>query len=234
MNRQEFLPLVVGLIVGRQSAKTRLVVLIISIFCIAIISWQNGNLDSLVPVSDQQEEISNSVIDDSAHSSVVPNSTTSSASANSDVLGSQTDSTLYTVVKVRDGDTIEVEYQGKVKAVRLVGIDAPESVNPRTSVECFGASASARLKQLVEGKAVGLESDDTQNDTDRYGRLLRFVFLNEADIGLQLITEGLAEESLYSSTPHKYRETYLNAQDLARSTERGLWADGVCRSEKLD
>ena len=84
--------------------------------------------------------------------------------------------TLYKVTKVRDGDTIEVDYNGKTEAVRLVGIDTPETVDPRKPVQCFGVEASNKLKLLLSDTSVSLEVDETQSDRDKYGRLLRFVF----------------------------------------------------------
>ena len=76
------------------------------------------------------------------------------------------------VTKVIDGDTIEIEGGEKV---RLIGVDTPETVDPKKSVGCFGKEASNKNKQLVEGKKVILESDS--EDMDRYGRLLRYVYL---------------------------------------------------------
>lgn len=209
--------------------------MLFSLLIVFLISWQNGNLPAISEPTDQEIRISESVATETERSlepadrPVSTHSSELSATSSAQVLGSQAGPTTHLVTKVRDGDTIEVEYEGQIKAVRLVGINTPETVDPRKPVECFGASASARLKQLLMGQAVTLESDKTQQDADRYGRLLRFVFLNGADVGLQMITEGLAEESLYSAIPHKYRETYLTAEQQAQLAKAGLWADGVCQ-----
>lgn len=134
----------------------------------------------------------------------------------------------FRVVKVRDGDTIEVDISGKTEAVRLVGINTPESVDPRRPVECFGKEASNRLKSLLENQVVTLETDPTQSDRDRYDRLLRFVFLDGKDVGLQMLAEGYAQEALYSDTPHRYHEEYLVAQKYAQEQELGLWSTTAC------
>jgi micrococcal nuclease len=134
----------------------------------------------------------------------------------------------YLVTKVRDGDTIEINYNGKTEAVRLVGINTPETVDPRRPVQCFGKEASNKLKALLTQKAVSLETDATQSDRDRYGRLLRFVFLDGQDVGLIMLKEGYAQESLYSSVPHLYRDLYLTAQKEAQDNERGLWSPDAC------
>ncbi|MCA9372703.1 thermonuclease family protein [Candidatus Woesebacteria bacterium] len=136
--------------------------------------------------------------------------------------------TLYKVTKVRDGDTIEVDYNGKTEAVRLVGIDTPETVDPRKPVQCFGVEASNKLKLLLSDTSVSLEVDETQSDRDKYGRLLRFVFLDGEDVGLTMLKEGFAQESLFSSVPHKYRDAYLAAQQNAKDNNRGLWSPTAC------
>ena len=135
----------------------------------------------------------------------------------------------YVVTKVVDGDTIKVNLDGIIETIRLVGINTPESVDPRVPVECMAAEASSFLTQLVGNKLVSLEADVTQSDRDHYGRLLRFVFLeNGIDVGLLLIAEGYAQESLYSSKPHLYRELYLQAQQQAQLLQKGLWNPSSC------
>lgn len=135
----------------------------------------------------------------------------------------------FPVIKVVDGDTIKVRIADTVETVRVVGINTPETVDPRKPVECFGMEASAKIKELVENQTVRLETDATQSDRDRYGRLLRFVFLPDGiDVGLTLIQQGFAQEALYSSVPHKYREIYLDAQKHAKEQGRGLWNAEVC------
>ncbi len=134
----------------------------------------------------------------------------------------------YQVVSVIDGDTFKVMIDGKTETVRIVGINSPETVDPRKSLECFGAEASNKLKSLLENQEVQLEADSTQSDRDKYNRLLRFVVVNNEDVGLKMIQEGYAYEALYSSTPHRLHETYVQAQKNAESEQKGLWAEGAC------
>jgi micrococcal nuclease len=156
----------------------------------------------------------------------------SSASAlpSPSVLGTASPSTgFYPVIRVVDGDTFKVGINGVTETVRIVGVNTPETVDPRQPVECFGKEASAKAKEILNGQNVRFEKDTTQQDRDRYNRLLRFVFLeNGTDVGLKLIQEGYAQESLYSDKPHVYREQYLAAQQEARQNKRGLWADDAC------
>ncbi|MDO8639512.1 MAG: thermonuclease family protein [bacterium] len=135
------------------------------------------------------------------------------------------------VLKVVDGDTIDVELSGKKEAVRLVGIDTPEVVDPRKSVQCFGKEASAKAKEILSGKRVRLEQDPTQGNRDKYGRLLRFVFLEDGtNFNKLMIDQGFAHEYTYQSNPYKYQKEFIEAEKLARENKKGLWADGVCEN----
>lgn len=135
---------------------------------------------------------------------------------------------LYYIASVVDGDTVKVDVDSSVVTVRLIGIDTPETVHPSQPVECFGQEASQRTKALLEGKQVRLETDESQGDQDRYGRLLRYVFLPDGtSINKLLISEGYAYEYTYS-TPYSYQTEFKQAQAEAQNKKRGLWADGVC------
>lgn len=131
---------------------------------------------------------------------------------------SQTESVL--VTKVIDGDTIEIEGGTRV---RLIGIDTPETVDPRTTVQCFGREASTKLRELLEGKQVKLEKDISE--TDRYQRLLRYVYLGEIFINEIMVRDGFAISSSYPPDV-KYQEVFNQAQTQARNANRGLW--GAC------
>jgi len=130
-----------------------------------------------------------------------------------------------TVVRVVDGDTIEVEIEGETYKLRYIGIDTPETVDPRRPVGCFGEEASAANKALVEGLTVGLEND--VSDTDIYGRLLRYVWLNDGEmVNAILVREGYAQSSAYPPDV-RHQELFDQLETEARSAERGLWGP-VC------
>ncbi len=137
------------------------------------------------------------------------------------------------VIKVVDGDTIGVEFNDKSgamlkKTVRLIGIDSPETVHPNKPVECFGKEASQKLRAILENRNISLMSDPTQGDRDKYGRLLRYVFLeNGTNVNLQMITEGYAYEYTYDE-PYKFSNEFKDAQRKAEENKRGLWAEGIC------
>ncbi len=128
------------------------------------------------------------------------------------------------VTKVIDGDTIEIEGGARV---RYIGIDTPETRDPRRPVGCFGKQASLKNKELVEGKVVILQKDISE--TDKYNRLLRYVFLplqsNEAlFVNDYLIREGYATVLSYPPDV-KYIDQFLKAQQQAKEQNKGLWSE---------
>ena len=134
----------------------------------------------------------------------------------------------YKVVIVVDGDTIDVEIEGKVERLRLIGINTPETVDPRREVECFGKQASENAKDLLLDKFVTLENDETQQERDRYGRLLRYVYLPDgASFNKYMIEEGFAYEYTYG-TPYKYQTEFRQAQADAQNQQKGLWNPSAC------
>ncbi|HLE07876.1 MAG TPA: thermonuclease family protein [archaeon] len=137
------------------------------------------------------------------------------------------DTQFYDVVKVVDGDTIWVDYNGTIEKVRLIGIDTPETVHPSKPLECFGLEASNFAKEILGGGAIiKLEADPTQDNRDKYKRLLRYVFLeNGTNFNQLLISEGFAREYTYK-TPYKYQSQFKQAEIEAKENLRGLW--GAC------
>lgn len=136
------------------------------------------------------------------------------------------------VVRVIDGDTIEVSLNSKKEMVRLIGIDAAETVDPRKTIECFGIKASNKAKEILNGKIVKLESDSTQGDKDKYGRILRYVFLDNINFNQLMISEGYAHEYTYQNNPYKYQLEFIEAQKSASENKKGLWADVIeCKNE---
>lgn len=126
-----------------------------------------------------------------------------------------------TVVSVVDGDTIKIE-GGEI--VRYIGVNTPETVAPNRPVECYGKEASAKNKELVQGKRVELEKDVSARD--KYGRLLRFVWIGDTMINEALVREGYAQVSTYPPDV-KYQSRFVEAQRLAIAEKRGLWS-GEC------
>ena len=134
------------------------------------------------------------------------------------------------VIRVIDGDTIKVLINNKEETIRLIGIDAPETVDPRKTVECFGKKASDKAKEILTAKPITLESDPTQGDRDKYNRLLRYVFLNDLNFNKFMISSGYAHEYTYQNNPYRYQAEFKNAQRTAREENKGLWNGSICNS----
>jgi micrococcal nuclease len=137
-----------------------------------------------------------------------------------------------TVIRVVDGDTFELDTKEKV---RLLGIDTPEKYESKKLEKDAGASgmdkktikklgqlASEYAKGLVEGKKVRLERDPTNDDKDRYGRLLRYVYLeDETCVNAKIIEDGYAQ--VYEQFPITKMDEFRKLQREARENNRGLW-----------
>jgi micrococcal nuclease len=122
---------------------------------------------------------------------------------------------------VVDGDTIKVRLEGEEYTLRYIGIDAPETVHPDRPVEPMGPEAAAANASLVEGQSVFLERDLRQ--ADRYGRLLRYVYLPDGTmVNEELVRLGYALSSSYPPDV-RYQDRLVAAQQEAREAGRGLW-----------
>jgi len=117
-----------------------------------------------------------------------------------------------TVARVIDGDTVELR---SGESVRLLGIDAPEKN------QYYHDDATKRLRQLVEGKKVVLEKD--VNNRDRYGRLLRYVYVDGLFVNLEMVKEGYA--ALFTTPKNvKYLNEFQKAENEAKEKGIGVWS----------
>jgi len=140
---------------------------------------------------------------------------------------------FYPVTKVVDGDTLSINLDGTNTTIRLIGIDTPETVDPRKPVQCFGVEASNKAKELLVGKKVRLEMDSSQGNYDKYNRLLAYVYLEDGTlINKKLIQDGYGHEYTYN-TPYKYQAEFKKAEQYAQSNKLGLWAPGVCEEKEV-
>lgn len=110
---------------------------------------------------------------------------------------------------------------GETERIRFIGIDTPETVDDRKKVQCYGPEASARMKELLTGKSVTLETKPDE-DRDDYGRLLRYVILDGVDIGAVMLAEGYAR-SLCKAFPHPRCSAYDRLERDAREQKLGRW-----------
>lgn len=144
---------------------------------------------------------------------------------------SQSEEQYYTVTSVVDGDTIKISMNGTTETLRLIGMDTPETVDPRKPVQCFGVEASNKAKELLSGKQVRIETDASQGTRDVYGRLL--VYVHRSDglfFNKHMIEEGYAYEYTYN-TPYKYQAEFKSAQQSAEANQKGLWSPNTCNGD---
>lgn len=132
--------------------------------------------------------------------------------------------TITKVVNVVDGDTFKIE---SGETVRLIGIDTPETVHPSKPVQCYGKEASLITQELIEGKEIKLEKDVSEKD--KYGRLLRYVYVGDVFVNEYLVREGYAMSSSYPPDI-KYQDKFVEAQKKAQEESKGLWNTSSCPS----
>lgn len=128
----------------------------------------------------------------------------------------------YTVTRTSDGDTIQVKMGDKTETVRFIGVDTPETHDPRKSVQCYGQQAAAKTKEWLLGKQVRLETDPNDSDRDKYKRLLRYVYVGDMLVNQELIKEGYA--FTYVVFPFTKIDDFRASEAEARAANRGLWA----------
>lgn len=151
---------------------------------------------------------------DHIDSTPTPRSSTSASS--NQTLGEVANSGVVAITRVIDGDTIEITGR---RQLRYIGIDTSERG------DCFGAESTQKNKELVEGKTVRLEKD--VSETDRYGRLLRYVWVEDVMVNEELVRSGFASVSTYPPDV-KYVERFRALEQEAREANRGLWDPNVC------
>lgn len=134
------------------------------------------------------------------------------------------------VTRVKDGDTLVVKLDGGEEAtIRLLGVNTPETVDPRKPVECFGKQASDFTKSKLHDARVRLDADPQADERDKYGRLLRNLTLEDGtDFNALLIQEGYAYAYLsFPLDPERKREL-KQLETEAKEAGRGLWGEGTC------
>lgn len=130
---------------------------------------------------------------------------------------------FYRVVKFDDGDTIEVDMNGTAETVRFIGVDTPETHKPNTPVQCYGPEASEYTKNLIGTNKVRLQADPLDTNRDRYGRLLRYVYLPDGRlVEKELIKSGYG--FAYIQFPFLKSVEFKTDESMAKSAGKGLWS----------
>lgn len=147
------------------------------------------------------------------------------------------DNNYYPVTKVFDGDTFETDINGKKEKVRMLAIDTPEkwesdkltkdaerTKSDKKTIQKLGDLSFRFTAKLIEGKKVRLAADPVNDDKDKYGRLLRYVYLDDGTfVNLKIVEEGYA--NAYTRFPLSKKDEFVNAEKKARDNKKGLWGD---------
>jgi len=122
------------------------------------------------------------------------------------------------VTRIIDGDTIEVDIAGRIYTVRYIGINTPETD------QAGGSEATEVNRQLVEGQVVQLDKD--VSETDRYDRLLRYVYAGDLFVNAELVRRGYAQAATYPPDV-AHADLFVQLEREAREAGRGLWVESV-------
>jgi micrococcal nuclease len=172
------------------------------------------------------KEVNQIPVQQVATTSVISTTTTKSDAVATNTVS--TDYTYYTVSSVVDGDTVKINMDGKIETLRLIGLDTPETVDPRKVVQCFGKEASNKAKELLVGKKVRIETDPSQGSKDKYNRMLAYIYLeNGLFYNKYMIEQGYAHEYTYN-IPYKYQSEFKEAVKKAQDSKLGLWSPDTC------
>lgn len=137
----------------------------------------------------------------------------------------------YPFIRVVDGDTVIVGVEGRSEYVRLIGIDSPEPNDP-DGPECYATEATEHMKELARTGTVLLRFESAQGYRDTYGRLLAYVELADGtDLGEKMLRDGYAREFAYGQG-HTRRDSYIAAEESARSNAMGLWSPETCPTQE--
>ncbi len=145
---------------------------------------------------------------------------------NYNIQENNTDKNLYPVLYTFDGDTYSVKINNQKEKIRVLGIDTPEKKGGFRSEGCFGNQASDYVKEKLKNKKIALSKPKTYSNTDKYGRLLRYVFLDGEDFGAHLISEGYAFS--YKKFKHPQRNYYNTLEKEAKKNKKGMWNPNNC------
>ena len=144
-----------------------------------------------------------------------------------DLAGLQT----FDVVRVVDGDTISIRGQRDEVKVRLIGVDTPETVHPSKPVQHYGKEASCFTTNLLKGEQVYLRYEGEKPTTDKYGRLLAYVYRvpDGLFVNAEIIRQGYGHA--YVQYPFKHLEVFRQLEQFARQAGKGLWASAAKSAE---
>lgn len=185
-----FFGLIIGIVrpslVGRESRKAVLklfgFILLLSFLGIGL-TVPRVDVENKAVVQSQQEQADGDIGSEKQNETNVEESDNGATDASDseqagEVKAEATDNSAvyYSITSVVDGDTVKIDIDGKITTFRLIGMNTPEVVDPRTPVQCFGQEASNKAKELLSNQKVRIEKDPASGELDKYGRSLAYIY----------------------------------------------------------
>lgn len=129
----------------------------------------------------------------------------------------------YKIIRFSDGDTLDVDMNGKTETIRFLGIDTPETHHPDKGVQCFGPEASQKTEELLSSGRAKLASDSKAKNRDKYGRLLRYIYTEDGiSVEETLLQQGYA--FVFRGENFDQKQKYLSLESTAQQSKTGLWS----------
>lgn len=206
-------------------------IIFLTIVAISIVIAGASGKNNSETIVNQSEDYS--VVDsDDEYLEEAPSANVEPNENDDEIKAPSTISTYYKVIRVVDGDTVDINIDGQSVRVRLIGVNTPETVHPSKPVECFGKEASNYTNRMLHGKNIQLELDSSQDTFDNYNRLLAYVYIDGNNFNYMLIRNGYAYEYTYN-VPYKYQTEFKKAQYYASVNNIGLWNPNVCSNQYI-
>jgi len=135
----------------------------------------------------------------------------------------------YSVKRVIDGDSFEIDEKdvsGKNIRVKLLGADSLQKIDTGKTKSRFSRLSGDYARRILDGKKVLLVPENNFEDKDKYGSILRYVYLEDGTfINMKLIEDGYASANRQNNISKK--NDFIKAENKARDQKKGLWADGL-------
>ena len=205
--------------VGSIGSLVAALAIVVGVAALLVFSFRSDGADSSGSPGPLDTSAPDAPITSTRQGASAPTTTATTATAGMEALQPNA-----VVIRVVDGDTIDVDIDGRRESVRLIGIDTPEKPGGFREAECFGDEATARVEELLApGEPVYLERDEELYD--RFDRVLAYVHRTSDSLFVnhQLVLEGFAEAFRFEPNTF-HANLFENAEADARSADRGLWA----------
>lgn len=135
--------------------------------------------------------------------------------------------THYKVLGVLDGTSAKIDLNHRMTPVNLIGVEPFDSKDKKLN-DCYEKQAKSKLYELLKGKNVELEGDDSLTDVENADALARYIIMSNKNIGQEMISLGFAK-AMPKNHEYKYYDEFVEAQKTAEEKRLGLWSGTICK-----